>query len=51
MHGEQAALLRASPEAFYAEIRTIGLDPGFPAFFEFCWRRGAEVRLSPTAST
>ena len=41
----QLALLRASPEALDAEIRTVRLDPGFPALVDFCWRHGAEMKI------
>jgi 2,3-diketo-5-methylthio-1-phosphopentane phosphatase len=41
----QVELLRATPEALDAEIRTIRLDPGFPIFLEFCRRHGAEVKI------
>ena len=41
----QVELLRASPEALDEVIRSVRIDPGFPAFLKFCWRRGAEVKI------
>jgi 2-hydroxy-3-keto-5-methylthiopentenyl-1-phosphate phosphatase len=41
----QVALLRATPEALDEQIRTVRIDPGFPAFLTFCRRRGAEVKI------
>ena len=41
----QVALLRVTPEALDEQIRTVRIDPGFPAFLEFCRRRGAEVKI------
>lgn len=41
----QVALLRVTPEALDEQIRTVRIDPGFPAFLEFCGRRGAEVKI------
>jgi 2,3-diketo-5-methylthio-1-phosphopentane phosphatase len=41
----QVALLRATPEALDEQIRTVRIDPGFPAFLQFCRRRGGEVKV------
>jgi 2-hydroxy-3-keto-5-methylthiopentenyl-1-phosphate phosphatase len=41
----QVALLRATPEALDEQIRSVRIDPGFPAFLEFCRRRGADVKI------
>jgi 2,3-diketo-5-methylthio-1-phosphopentane phosphatase len=41
----QVALLRATPEELDEQIRTVRIDPGFPAFLAFCRRRGAEVNI------
>jgi 2-hydroxy-3-keto-5-methylthiopentenyl-1-phosphate phosphatase len=41
----QVALLRATPEALDEQIRSVRIDPGFPAFLEFCRRRGGDVKI------
>jgi 2-hydroxy-3-keto-5-methylthiopentenyl-1-phosphate phosphatase len=41
----QTALLRATPHALDEMVRTIRVDPGFPAFIEFCRHRGIEVKI------
>lgn len=41
----QTALLRATPEALDEMVSTIRIDPGFPAFIEFCRHRGIEVKI------
>jgi HAD superfamily phosphoserine phosphatase-like hydrolase len=41
----QVAMLRATPEALDEQIRSVRIDPGFPAFLEFCRRHGAEVKI------
>jgi 2,3-diketo-5-methylthio-1-phosphopentane phosphatase len=41
----QVDMLRATPEALDAAIRSIRIDPGFPDFLAFCRRRGAEVKI------
>jgi 2-hydroxy-3-keto-5-methylthiopentenyl-1-phosphate phosphatase len=41
----QVGLLRVTPARLDAEIGTVRIDPGFPAFLEFCSRRGAEVKV------
>ena len=41
----QVALLRVTPEALDAQIRTVRLDPSFPAFIELCRRRNAHVTI------
>ena len=41
----QVSLLRVTPEALDEQIRTVRIDPGFPAFLELCRRRGAEVKI------
>ncbi len=41
----QVAMLRVTPAALDEYIRSVRIDPGFPAFLEFCRRRGAEVKI------
>ena len=41
----QTELLRATPKAFDAMIEGVSIDPGFPAFLEFCRRHGGEVKI------
>jgi 2,3-diketo-5-methylthio-1-phosphopentane phosphatase len=41
----QVALLRATPDALDEMVDTFRIDPGFPAFIDFCRRRGTEVKI------
>ena len=41
----QTALLRATPAALDEMISTIRIDPGFPAFIDFCRHRAIEVKI------
>ena len=41
----QTALLRATPEALDEMVGTIRIDPGFPAFVDFCRHRGIELKI------
>src|SRR5262245_66161645 len=40
---QTVALLRASPAELVAFLRTIPIDPAFPAFVQLCRRAGARV--------
>jgi 2-hydroxy-3-keto-5-methylthiopentenyl-1-phosphate phosphatase len=41
----QVALLRATPDALDEMVGTFRIDPGFPAFVDFCRRRGMQVKI------
>ena len=41
----QVELLRVTPEALDDQIRNIQIDPGFPAFLEFCEAKGGKVKI------
>jgi 2-hydroxy-3-keto-5-methylthiopentenyl-1-phosphate phosphatase len=41
----QVEMLRVSPEDLDAAIRAVRIDPGFPAFLQFCRRLGADVKI------
>ena len=43
--GKQAELLRASPEALDAAIRSIEIDPKVPVFLSFCKRQHIDVAV------